>query len=103
MKIKNLILTILLLAGSITAQAQFLKKLKEKVNSTVDRKINGAIDKVINKTTAKVVDSSSRKIEKIANDLSKGRKDKGKNKQHKSIPETEKPIVLDSTIRKETT
>ncbi|KRT15490.1 hypothetical protein ASU31_14160 [Pedobacter ginsenosidimutans] len=105
MKTKNLMLTILLLAGSITVQAQFLKKLKEKVNATVDRKINATVDKAINKTTDKVVDSSSRKIEKMAKNIGKGKKDKrnasDKTNENKSVPETEKPIVQDSTTRKD--
>lgn len=100
MKTKNLILTALLIAGSTVVQAQFFKKLKEKVNATVDRKINGTVDKVISKTTDKVVDSTTSKIEKATKEIGKGKKDK-KNKQEKSIPETEKPIVQDSTARKE--
>ena len=89
-------LTVLLLvAGSITAQAQFFKKLKEKVNATVDRKINGTVDKVIHKTTDKVVDSTASKIEKVTKDIGKGKK------HNKPIPETEKPVVQDSTVRKD--
>ncbi|WP_295122088.1 hypothetical protein [uncultured Chitinophaga sp.] len=95
MKIINLMLTILLILGSNTVQAQFLKKLKEKVNATMDRKINGTIDKAISKTTDKVVDSTTHKIEKVTKDISK------RKKQNKTIPETEEPIVRDSTARRE--
>lgn len=104
MKTKNLILTVVLIAGSISVQAQFLKKLKEKVNATVDRKINGTVDKTISKTTDKVVDSTTLKIEKVAKDIGKKKKDKNsasdRNSPDKTIPETEKPIVKDSTARK---
>ncbi|GGG97785.1 hypothetical protein [Pedobacter zeae] len=100
MKTKNLILSVLLIAVGTTVQAQFFKKLKEKVNATMDRKINNTVDKAIHKTTDKVVDSTASKIEKAAKDIGKGKKDK-KSKQDKSVPETEKPIVQDSTARKE--
>lgn len=100
-----MLIVLLLVAGSITARAQFFKKLKEKVNATVDRKINGTVDKVIHKTTDKVVDSTTSKIEKMAKDIGTGKKDKknasDKNNQNKSVPETEKPMVQDSTARKE--
>lgn len=105
MKTKNLILTVLLIVGSTTVQAQFFKKLKEKVNATVERKINGTVDKAISKTTDKVVDSTTRKIEKVTKDIGKGKKDKkslsDKNNQNKSIPKTEVPLVQDSTVRKD--
>jgi len=105
MKIRNLMLTALLIVGSTTAQAQFLKKLKEKVNTTVNNKINNTVDKAINKTTNKVVDSTSSKIEKVAKDVGKRKKDKkhasNKKNEENSVPATEKPIVPDSTIRKE--
>lgn len=95
MKIRHLMLAVLLVVGSTTAQAQFLKKLKGKVSTTVDRKINNTIDKAISKTTDKVVDSTTHKIERAAKDIGK------RKKQKKSIPETEEPIVQDSTVRKE--
>jgi hypothetical protein len=99
MKTKNLILTVLLIAGSTTVQAQFFKKLKEKVNATVDRKVNGTIDKAISKTTDKVVDSTTQKIEKVTKEI--GKRKKEKKSLNKSVPETENPIAQDSTARKE--
>lgn len=105
MKTKHFLLTTLLIVGYTTAQAQFFKKLKEKVNTTVNSKINNTVDKAINKTTNKVVDSTAIKIEKVAKDVGQRKNDKksvsDKKEEENTIPETEKPIVPDSTARKE--
>ncbi|UYQ93415.1 hypothetical protein MKQ68_25365 [Chitinophaga horti] len=94
MKTSLLILTVLLITG--TAEAQFLKKLKSKVTSTVERKINNTIDRTISKTTDKVVDSTSHKIERMATDIGKNKK-----RRNQSAPEPEAPLAADSTIRTE--
>ena len=104
MRTRIFMLTVMLVAGSITVQAQFLKKLKDKVSVAADRKINSTVDKAINKTTDKVVDSAAGRVEKMAGDVGKKKKDKKstsrRNSQNKSLPETENPVVQDSTASK---
>jgi outer membrane protein OmpA-like peptidoglycan-associated protein len=69
MKIKKIIRnfsTTLLLAASLPfgSQAQILKKLKDKVNQTIDRKTDKAVDNTVNKTDKTVEDGVNKAIGK---------------------------------------
>lgn len=59
MKTKHIILTLLFLSMSYTAEAQFFKKLKKKAQEAAEKTILKKTDEVVTKKTEQVIDSST--------------------------------------------
>tara|TARA_R110002049_G_scaffold308770_1_gene514010 strand:+ start:28738 stop:30441 length:1704 start_codon:yes stop_codon:yes gene_type:complete len=68
MKPKAIITTFLILCFTLTVQAQFLRKLKQKAEEAAERTILRKTDEAVSKKTEKTIDDATTKKDKSSND-----------------------------------